>query len=374
MNLLFLDQFSELGGAQRCLVDLLPAIRRRGWSAHLAVPGRGPLVELSRPFCASINDLVCGPYQSGEKNWLDFPRFAYQLPQQVRTIGRMIAERKMDLVYVNGPRLLPAAVLAVKSLPLVFHAHSRVTQRAARSLAGVCLRMRKVTVIASSSFVAEPWKKHAAADRVHLVYNGVPGLASGERAQDGAFRVGVIGRIAPEKGQLEFVQAARRALQQHAGHLKFVICGAPMFSQPGYDAQVHAAAEGLPIEFTGWRDDISPVLATLNLLVVPSGAAEATPRTILEAYSARVPVVAFRSGGIPEVVEDGRTGWLVEPTIEALAAKIVDLSVNPGQLSEAAERAYQAWRDRYTLERYQNEIVRILESALRSRRQRASDK
>src|SRR5579859_8167135 len=43
MTILFLDQFSDLGGAQRCLLDLLPAVRDRGWRAHVAAPGDGPL-------------------------------------------------------------------------------------------------------------------------------------------------------------------------------------------------------------------------------------------------------------------------------------------------------------------------------------------
>jgi glycosyltransferase involved in cell wall biosynthesis len=279
---------------------------------------------------------------------------------QARVIRRIIAQRNIELVYVNGPRLLPAAVLGARSLPVVFHAHSRVAQQAAYSLQALCLRLGKVVVIASSAFVAEPLRRHTAPEHLHLVYNGVPAIASRPRERDGAFRIGLIGRIAPEKGQLEFVQAARLAIP-NTSQLKFVICGAPMFSRPGYHARVQAAAEGLPVEFMGWRDDVSPVMASLDLLAVPSGADEATPRIIMEAYSARIPVVAFRSGGIPEIVEDGRTGWLVEPGAAALAAKFRDLSSNRAQLSEAAERAYQAWRDRYALERYQREVVCILE-------------
>ena len=48
MNILCLDQFGELGGAQRCLLDLLPAMADRGWSVHLAAPGDGQLAERGR--------------------------------------------------------------------------------------------------------------------------------------------------------------------------------------------------------------------------------------------------------------------------------------------------------------------------------------
>ena len=80
MNVLFLDQFSELGGAQRCLLDLLPEILERGWSATAALPGAGPLVGLLRDWQVPVQQIPCGPYESGSKSFTDSctisPRFA----------------------------------------------------------------------------------------------------------------------------------------------------------------------------------------------------------------------------------------------------------------------------------------------------------
>ncbi len=50
MKILFLEQFSELGGGQQCLIDLLPAIREQGWKATVAAPGSGPAL-LRRERC-----------------------------------------------------------------------------------------------------------------------------------------------------------------------------------------------------------------------------------------------------------------------------------------------------------------------------------
>ena len=356
LNILFLDQFSEMGGAQRCLADLLPAIARRGWRAHLAIPGNGALVEFGRLYRASVHTLPCGPYHSGQKRLTDAARFAAQLPSQARTIARIVHEHRIDLLYVNGPRLLPAVTLASRRLPLVFHAHSRVSQKSVAGLVSLCLRRRNTSVIANCNFVAEPLRLHR---EVRVIYNGVADL-SRHPGSRGSMRFGIIGRIAPEKGQLEFVEAARM-LAAGASGCSFMVCGAPLFSEPEYAARVHAAAEGLPMEFLGWRDDISAVLADLDLLVVPSSPIEATSRVILEAYSAGVPVVAFRRGGIPEVVEHGRTGWLVDPTPEALASRLRELLANPGQLRSTSLQARAAWQEKYTIERYQNEVVGILE-------------
>jgi len=179
-----------------------------------------------------------------------------------------------------------------------------VKKYAAR-LARWAIRKSGATVIADSRYIAGPIEK-AAASKLHVVYNGVPEIPfrAHEFGRDGAWRIGLIGRIAPEKGQTDFLRAAERVLHTLPG-AKFVICGAPLFSPPSYLEEVNSLAATLPCELMGWRDDVGAVLDGLDLLVVPSDHLEATTRVILEAYSAGVPVVAYANGGIPEVVEDG---------------------------------------------------------------------
>jgi glycosyltransferase involved in cell wall biosynthesis len=111
----------------------------------------------------------------------------------------------------------------------------------------------------------------------------------------------------------------------------------------------------------GWRDDVPSVLAGLDILVVPSSSRTATPRIILEAYAAHVPVVAFVSGGIPEIVIHNKTGFLVEPpTVEALAARLEALLDAPGELRAVADRAYETWKEKYTLERYRRDVLAVM--------------
>ncbi len=81
MNILFVDQFSEPGGAQLCLMDLLPEVRARGWNAHLMAPGEGELVRWCREFGIPVHSLPIGTYANGRKTALDLVRFAYDVPR-----------------------------------------------------------------------------------------------------------------------------------------------------------------------------------------------------------------------------------------------------------------------------------------------------
>jgi glycosyltransferase involved in cell wall biosynthesis len=369
-SLLILDQFNQLGGAQRCLLDLLPAFLEAGYVTHLAVPGDGPLADGARSRGAVVHRITCGAYASGQKSWMDAARFGVDLPRQAWRVASLASKHAIDLIYVNGPRLLPAAAIGARGRPVLFHAHSLVTHAAAARLTRWALRSANANVIAACRFVLEPLTGVVEPERSRVIYNGVAPVecARRRRSPNDPWRVGVIGRIAPEKGQLEFIQAARlilSQLDQRRERCEFVVCGDVLFSSPHYSRRVRAEAEGLPIEFTGWRDDIGDVLSALDLVVVPSAAVEATTRVILEAFSAGVPVVAFRSGGIPEIIEDGVTGVLSEPTAPDLASKLLELFSSGGALLDCiSTRAHAAFEARFSLDRYRSEVLDAVGHAL----------
>jgi len=365
VNILFVDQYGDLGGAQQCLLDLIPAVQTAGWTVTCAAPGRGRLVEKLRDHGAAFCSLPEISLAAGLKPPLDFTRFAVATPLLARRISRVARDTRADLIYVNGPRVLPAAAWAARHarLPLLFHSHNYLAQRSAATLAGRSLQFANARVIACCQHTARPLRPYIVPGRVRVIYNGVgPAEATPVPASAGP-RIGVIGRVSPEKGQLEFVQAARLVAQTHPDS-QFLVCGAPLFENPEasrYFDQVRHAAEGLPVEFPGWQENIHAVLAALDLLVVPSLREPGAPRVVLEAYAARVPVVAFVSGGIPEILHDGETGFLVEPpTPEALAAKLQHLIQAPEQLPKVAANAYSAWKEQFTVERYQREVLEVI--------------
>jgi glycosyltransferase involved in cell wall biosynthesis len=365
MNILFLDQFSELGGAQHCLLDLLPAIAERGWHAHAAVPGNGPLIGLLRSRNVGVDIIPCGPYRSGRKSTGDILRFPWDVWRQTRIIRGLLRRHSFDLIYVNGARVLPAAALAARGrIPVLFHAHFPIYGYMAR-LAGWSVRWSNATVAASCQFMAQPLRRHVPRGRLRVIFNGTADLGFRERefGAGGRWRIGMIGRISPEKGQTTFLRAAA-VLAPTFPEARFVICGAPFWAGRTYFDEVRVLARGLPVEFMDWQDDIGRVLAELDLLVIPS-VQEGMPRILLEAFSAGVPVVATP----PEAIEDEVTGFLVPESFpELFAARIRDLITgDPERLAKVARNARDEWRRRYTVAAYRKEIIALLQGLVSDR-------
>lgn len=371
MRILCIEQFRELGGGQMSLLDLLPGLRERGWETIVAVPGEGALAKRVRELNCAVELFDAPAYRNGKKRTADMFRYAMHAPKLTERLTELAAMREADLLYVNASRMLPIASLVARrrSIPLVFHCHNRVMQASAATLLGASLKLGQARIISCCRYSAEPLRPYVDEQAVSIVYSGVGDTRFGGTNSSGKHgRIGIIGRVEAEKGQIEFVAAARLLLGRYP-FCRFVVVGAPRFSGTGYLDRVLEASRGLPVEFCGWQRDISSVLSSLDMLAVPSGAMDAAPRVIPEAFAAGVPVVAFPSGGIPEIVRDGYNGFLTSQcTAEALAERMsFVLGLDAGTRQLVICNARNSWRKRHSLEGFRREVCNLIALAAETR-------
>jgi len=150
--------------------------------------------------------------------------------------------------------------------------------------------------------------------------------------------VGMISVLRSWKGHDTFLEAAAELLKS-GRPLHFIIAG----DGPGRTELAKKIA-GPPwrdnVTLLGHRSDVENVLASLDVLVLPSYAHEGIPQIILQAQAMARPVVATSIGGIPEVVEDGVTGLLIKPrdasTLAARVTRLLDIPELRAQLGAAA--------------------------------------
>ncbi|MEI9998455.1 MAG: glycosyltransferase [Verrucomicrobiota bacterium] len=143
------------------------------------------------------------------------------------------------------------------------------------------------------------------------------------------------------KGHGTFLDAASTLLAAGKRKVHFVIAG----DGPGRD-ELAAKLANPPwkgnVTLLGHRADVPNVLASLDVLVLPSFAHEGIPQIILQAQAMLRPVVATRIGGIPEVVKDGVTGLLIEPRDAAALAQKVALLLEDEALAQRLRKAGRA--------------------------------
>jgi glycosyltransferase involved in cell wall biosynthesis len=166
--------------------------------------------------------------------------------------------------------------------------------------------------------------------------------------------VAMAGRLEPVKRPQDFVEAAVLVLQKNKD-LRFLVVGDGSL-MPVLRKRVQELNLQGYIAFLGWREDIISILSEVDIFVLPS-LNEAVGRSALEAQALGVPVVATKVGGIPEIVQDGRTGILINPKDpQRLAEAIIFLSENEEkreQMSEAAKKwVDEKFSDRLMVEKF----------------------
>ncbi len=206
------------------------------------------------------------------------------------------------------------------------------------------------------------------AQRVETVYSGIDlrRFADIEAAPPlfpaGTRVLGTVGHLAGQKGQ-RYLLEAMALLVQDEPQIGMVLAGDGDL-RATLEAQVAALGLQAQVRFTGFRQDILPLMQGFDIFVF-SSYLEGLGTAILDAMALGKPVVATHAGGIPEAVADGVTGLLVPPRDpQALAAALRHLLQHPAQARSFGMAGRQRVEQLFTAERMASETLRVYERRL----------
>ena len=239
----------------------------------------------------------------------------------------------------TGGRLVSYLARGATGAAIVVHLHS--------TMAELVSAMRGVSVLEACNLTPPALRfphadaiiavSHATARfvsgcRPRVIHTGIPVNDTGCRRDEAAPRaegcvIGAAGRLVPVKGTVYMVRAFS-LLHADFPALRLEIAG----SGPE-QAAIEREARSLSIQdsviFLGWQKDLARHLARWHIFVHPS-LDESYGVAVLEAMAAGLPVVASAVGGVPELIDEGRTGWLVAPADpQALADRLRMLILDP---------------------------------------------
>lgn len=211
-------------------------------------------------------------------------------------------------------------------------------------------------------------------DRILTVHNGVaarprPGVGRELRRSLGLepddLVVATVSVLRPGKGH-DVALAAIESLGHRFPKLRLLIVGDGPARPEIAGAAVHL---GEKVVMTGHRDDVIDILDAVDVLVHPTHA-DVFPTILLEAMAAAVPVVATRVGGVGEIVEDGRTGILIEPPPKSasVASALTRLLMSPELRRGLGQRGRERFEREFGAETWAGRMRRIYEDALATTR------
>ncbi|HOV80591.1 MAG TPA: glycosyltransferase family 4 protein [Bacillota bacterium] len=334
LRVLHIISDTNIGGAGRHLLAFLGHYDRERLAVYVLCPVRSALGEQ----CVKAGaETFFSPHLAGDRS------FGWRgLSGLFREVRDLVREKRIDLVHTHASfsgRL--AAVLT--GVPVVYTKHRmdweapgcRLEKRAAAWLNRLtCRRVIAVSGAVRENLLAGGMPE----EKIEVIYNGIDvekfraealkDVAGGGPGAGGGFVVGMVARLEPEKGHRYFLEAAAQVLKK-VENVSFMVVGAGSLA----DELAQKAGElgiGERVVFTGHRDEIAPLVAAMDVLVVPS-LTEAFGLSLIEGMCLGRPCVASAVGGIKEIAgENGRAVFLVPPgDAAAIAEKVVFLLKNP---------------------------------------------
>jgi glycosyltransferase involved in cell wall biosynthesis len=330
LTTLHVDLGREWRGGQNQALLLASELRRMGHAAVLVAIAGGPLAQRARGLGITVHEVV--------------GRFDAAL--------RLRRLRSFDVVHCHEAHALTSAWLAgVRPV---------VSRRVAYPIGRLRYRRAK-RIIAVSRFVKESVLACGFRDeQVEVIYDGVP-VPDAPAAGGGGLRLGCVGWLLPEKGQELLIRALPAVLARYPG-CRLVLAGDGP-TRPVLERLAAGLGVAAAVQFAGLVDDVSAVYRALDVFVFPS-LAEPLGSSLLAAMAHGLPSVALARGAVPEVIEDGRTGLLVEvPDPAAFAGAVLRLLDDASLAARLGAAARQTVEERFSVARMARDTVALYRRA-----------
>lgn len=354
MRVLQISSIKKFGGGEKHFADLAEGLQTRGHEVFACI----------RPVAEWKNRLSFLP----KENLFDLPlRNALDI-FSARKIAGFVRERNIDIIHAHAARDYPIAALAARA--------ARVKLVLTRHLLHPLNSLHKFFLPKDASFIAVSEgvrqkllrQKLLPPAQIHLIYNGIDTLhfqtAKERIKRENLLRelklpvesllVGIVGEIAPHKGQTDFVCAAFEISRQFPA-TEFIIVGQDNSEQKRHQKRLEnlIARFGLQkkVHLLGWFADPAPIFAVTDVFVSASRV-EPFGLVIAEAMSSACAVVAAETDGAKEIIEDNRTGKIVPIKNPAALAEVVsEFLQNKTARKTFGQKAQESAREKFDIKK-----------------------
>lgn len=373
VNVLHLRDTHEIGGPGKTILETFRAIDRSRFMPHLAV-------FLTRhetgesPFVAAAKDVGMPVHYVRGYNQFDL--------RLIPRVVDLVKAQQIDIVSAHEVKSDVITWLAscLHRVPIVTTLHgwigNRPRQRAFIALDKWVVRKFDRVIVVSAKIQQELIARGVPPENLRLVHNAIVLERYRRTGRRGALAellgrelpgpvLVSIGRISPEKGHLDLVEALGIVAKRRSPMSAVLIGDGPARAQVA--ERVRALGLEGSVHMPGYLSQPERFLEDVDLMALPSHT-EGLPNVVLESLAMDVPVVATRVGGTPEIITDGETGRLVPPHApEALAEALLSFLQDPEPWRAMARRGHQVVQDRFSFERRTRTIEGIYSELLGGR-------
>jgi glycosyltransferase involved in cell wall biosynthesis len=392
-KVLFISHSPYFGGAERCLYYLLKGLSREKYDVSVMLPPKPLIHRLHQQNLRKLIEELDMPVHTANLRWWvgRWPRyraFADGLADRVAKIVRLIRKEQFDLVVSNSSAFAEGALAArYCGIPHVWHMLEMLNDDPVLHSFMPLARLYRIMDSLSSRIitVSEAVKKqlvpYVQNDKLRIVHTGLPEIKarSMEKPKKIMFDlpphipvVTFVGLLSERKGVVDFVDSALNVLKRFPKAI-FVLAGPEGGKGREVISKINNSGMRDSFRILGNRSDVPNILSASDMLVLPS-LADPLPLAVLEAMAVGIPVVATRSGGCEEMIQDGVTGSLVPVNNPAMLSQaIIELIETPSKRVLMGLNGSRRFVDHFSYDHYIANFERVLDEVCNSTLQNAGN-
>lgn len=377
-KIMYLHSGAELYGADQILYLLTTNIDKNKYEPIVVLPNDGPLREKLEESGVNVKII---PYPIARRKSftpIGLLSFLVQYHKSKKELIRFVIGEKIALIHSNTLAVISGAAIKKKTkVPLVVHLHEMVDHPrfVAKVLYKNAIRGADVIVVVSDAV-----KRHIEQilnkkiENIKVIHNGLnvdvkrcPNNGGNKEKlgfDNNKKLVGIVGRVNAIKGQDHFINMMSLLDTGIQGAIVGDAFSGQEWRVAVLKQQIIDAKLEKRVKYLGFVSDTKLVFDSIDALVLPSVENDSFPTVVLESFSYGKPVVAYRCGGVEEMVEDGVNGYLVPQGDVNALAEAVRLTLSDERYERLSKAAFETVRNKFRLSDFIDKFEVVYEALL----------
>jgi L-malate glycosyltransferase len=370
-RILFYESRPEWGGAQKCELELLVALENESMETFFLTSTEGPMNSRIRaegkavtliPINQAVDKVRKGQVKTGPFFLLS--QLVHMLPHLIKVIS-YILRNQIDIVYTSQFRsqLIIGWVAKLLGRKVIWHIHG---EEQLNNLLGKAAIAAADKVIVVSHALLEKYCSRYPTKKAKfmVVHNGVDEPDSFQKKTNPVFTVSMVGTLIEGKRQDLAISACAELIKRGYKLNLNIIGESPPWHTNKYKQSLHELVSrhhlANSVSFLGWIENPREPLLASNVFILPSDT-EGMPLSIIEAMSLGLPTISTNVGGVPELIEDGKTGFIIRPdNPKELAAKIKVFLDQPSLGKSMGQQARKRYEAHFTKKAFIKGVVGVI--------------
>ena len=367
-NILYIHAGAELYGADIVLLNLINGLNKEKYKPYVILPCDGPLVDKMKQ--NNINVEVI-PYPILRRQYFNIKgifKYIAGYFKYSKILATKAKEYNIDILHVNTIAVLEGIYIKNKAkVKLIWHIHEILEKPKiiAKFLSKLVAKYADKVVVVSNAV-----KKHLETmanfkKEIKVIYNGVDNeifnsdndvnyLKEEFKIPENSRIIGMIGRINSWKGQKDFIDATNKLLKKHTDLYAMLLGGVfegQEWRKKELEEYISKQENSDRIILSDYRVDTKNIHNLFDIFVLPSTEPDPLPTVVLESMATGKPIVAYKHGGVCEMVKENFNGLFAIPRdVEDLSNKIEQMLES--DYKKFGKNSYERQKEFFSLQSY----------------------